>query len=237
MARRVAIIGGGVSGLACAWHLHENCHKEDVDVHLFEASSRLGGHAYTIPIETSSENNTTISVDIGFMVFNDDNYPNMTQWFKALDVATEPTDMSLSVSLDHGHFIEWSSNSLFAKKMQMLYPSFYTRFLYDMMRFNREAGKMLLIPSEDDPRKVITVGQYLRQEGYSEEFSIYYLLPMMAALWSASIGNVLNFPITQLVGFMSNHKMLQIFNRPEVYIHTLLFIFIFLNRVVDPSFR
>ena len=98
----------------------------------------------------------------------------------------------------------------------MLRPSFYTRFPYDMVRFNRDAGKILLIPNEDDPRKVITVGQYLQQEGYSEEFSMYYLLPMMAALWSASIGNVLNFPMLQFVGFMSNHKMLQIFNRPEV---------------------
>jgi cyclopropane-fatty-acyl-phospholipid synthase len=211
--RRVAIIGGGVSGLSCAWHLHVNCHEE-VDVHLFEAASRLGGHAYTVPVETSKGIHTP--VDIGFMVFNDDNYPNMTQWFKALHVSSEPTDMSLSVSLDHGDYIEWSSNAIFAKKMQMLYPSFYTRFLYDMLRFNREAEKILLIPTEDDPRKVITVGQYLRQEGYSEEFATYYLLPMMAALWSASIGNVLNFPITQLVGFMSNHKMLQIFKRPEV---------------------
>jgi len=212
--RRVAIIGGGVSGLACAWHLHVHC-KEKVSVHLYEGSSRLGGHAYTLPIETSP--NKSIPVDIGFMVFNDDNYPNMTQWFQSLHVTTEPTDMSLSISLDEGKGIEWSSNALFANKAQMFSPSFYTRFLYDMLRFNREAGKILLIPNEDDPRKVITVGQYLRQEGYSEEFAMYYLLPMMAALWSASIGNVLNFPISQLVGFMSNHKMLQIFNRPEVH--------------------
>eukprot|EP00957_Ditylum_brightwellii_P212005 15366849-Ditylum_brightwellii.AAC.1 len=38
---------------------------------------------------------------------------------------------------------------------------------------------------------------------------------MMAALWSASMEDVLSFPAVQLIGFMCNHKMLQIFDRPQ----------------------
>ena len=75
---------------------------------------------------------------------------------------------------------------------------------------------MILLLPLDDPRRQITTKQFLREEGYSEDFATHYLLPMMAALWSASMGDVLNFPAVQLIGFMCNHKMLQIFDRPQV---------------------
>ena len=42
-ARRVAVIGGGISGMGAAYHLAESAH-----VVLFEAEPRLGGHARTI---------------------------------------------------------------------------------------------------------------------------------------------------------------------------------------------
>jgi predicted NAD/FAD-binding protein len=212
MSKKVAIIGGGVSGLAAAWHLHTNC--PDVEVHIFEAEDRLGGHAHTLSVTPANEK--PIDVDIGFMVFNDSNYPNMTAWFKELGIKAIDSYMSLSVSLDKGK-MEWSSDGLsglFANKSQMFRPSFH-RFIKDMIRFNKEAGKLLTL-ANDDPRRQITTKQYLRQEGYSEEFATHYLLPMMAALWSASMGDVLDFPAAQLISFMCNHKMLQIFDRPEV---------------------
>mmetsp|Transcript_2918 Transcript_2918/g.4607 ORF Transcript_2918/g.4607 Transcript_2918/m.4607 type:complete len:1035 (+) Transcript_2918:148-3252(+) len=206
--KRIAIIGGGCSGLACAWHLLEN--NSDYDVHLYEQSFKLGGHANTVHIDKSN-----IDVDIGFMVFNDDNYPNMTAWFNALNVQSEASDMSLSVSLDRGKTVEWCSSSLAgmcANPLQVFRPGFY-KFIAEMMRFNRDAAKILVL-SKDDPNRVVTTAQYLRQNGYSEEFCSYYLLPMMAALWSASIEDVLQFPAEQLIGFLCNHKMLQVFDRP-----------------------
>ena len=75
--KRVAIIGGGVTGLSAAWHLKQNQKDGEIDVQLFESADRLGGHAYTMDVNG-------VDVDIGFMVFNDSNYPNMTEWFKAL---------------------------------------------------------------------------------------------------------------------------------------------------------
>eukprot|EP00554_Chaetoceros_debilis_P011206 CAMPEP_0194110658 /NCGR_PEP_ID=MMETSP0150-20130528/9850_1 /TAXON_ID=122233 /ORGANISM="Chaetoceros debilis, Strain MM31A-1" /LENGTH=954 /DNA_ID=CAMNT_0038799893 /DNA_START=5 /DNA_END=2866 /DNA_ORIENTATION=- len=211
MTKKVAIIGGGVSGLSAAWHLL-NC--PDVEVDVFESSDRLGGHAHTIAVTPKDEK--PIDVDVGFMVFNDSNYPNMTAWFKEMGIESEDTDMSLSVSLDEGKTVEWSSDGiagLMANKLQILKPSFH-RFVKDMIRFNKEAAKILMLTA-DDPRKQVTIKQYLREEGYSKEFATHYLLPMMAALWSASMGDVLNFPACQLIGFMCNHKMLQIFERPQ----------------------
>lgn len=206
--RKVAIVGGGVSGLSAAWHLHTNA--PHVQVELFEAEDRLGGHAYTTRVEG-------VDVDIGFMVFNESNYPNMTRWFEKLSVPAENTDMSLSVSLDEGKTVEWSSNGLnglLARRQQAISPSFHS-MIRDMTRFNSNAADLLLLPS-DDPRKAVTTGQYLRDNGYSGAFGKYYLLPMMAALWSASMEDVLEFPAAQLIGFLCNHKMLQIFDRPQV---------------------
>jgi predicted NAD/FAD-binding protein len=209
--KKVAVIGGGVSGLSAAWHLH--CNTTTNDVHLFEAEGRLGGHAHTMTVGD-------VDVDIGFMVFNsgpDCNYPNMTAWFKELGIEEESSDMSLSVSLDEGKAVEWSSdglNGLLANRMQFFRPSFYM-FLSDMLRFNSEAAEILSLPG-DDPRRVVTTGQYLRDHAYSQAFCTNYLLPMMAALWSASIEDVLQFPAEQLIGFLCNHKMLQLFERPQV---------------------
>lgn len=214
-ARRVAIVGGGVTGLSAAWHLMENA-SSSIQVELFEAEDRLGGHAYTVPVQTADGKRTT-DVDIGFMVFNESNYPNMVRWFEKLGVPSENTDMSLSVSLDKGETVEWNSdglNGLMARRYQAVDPQFYT-MLRDMVRFNKEAAQLLLLP-EDDPRKAITTGQYLRTHGYSQAFGMYYLLPMMAALWSASMEDVLAFPAVQLISFLCNHKMLQLLDRPQV---------------------
>ena len=207
--QKVAVIGGGVSGLAAAWHLHENTPHQ---VDLFESEASLGGHAHTTKVRTSNSNHD-IDVDVGFMVFNDTNYPNMVEWFKSLGVTAENSDMSLSVSLDQGKTVEWSSNSLFAKSSQIASPAFY-QFFFEMLRFNQQAASILLL-DDKDPRKHVTTLQYLRQNNYSSSFCTYYLLPMMAALWSASMEDVLQFPAAQLIGFLCNHKMLQLFQRPQ----------------------
>lgn len=212
MQKTIAIIGGGVSGLAAAWHLHENCHH---NVHVFEKEPRLGGHAWTV--EATAENGDVIPVDIGFMVFNPLNYPNLIAWFKCLQVKAETSNMSLSVSLDHGETVEWSSDGALAglfgsRPQQAVSPAFYS-FLADMLRFNSTAEKILLL-DDKDPRKHRTTREFLQREGYGSAFQQYYLLPMMAALWSASLEDVLAFPAAQLVSFLSNHCMLQIWDRP-----------------------
>lgn len=203
--QRVAVIGGGVSGLASAWHLQQ---QQGYEVHLWEAQDRLGGHAWTVPVMTKE--GKAIDVDIGFMVFNHSNYPNMVEWFKALQVPEEDSDMSLSVSLDQGN-IEWNSYGCIRDKRHVLQ---YYSMIRDMLRFHEEAPALLRMAA-DDPRKHVTTGQYLRDHRYSTAFCKCYLLPMMAALWSASMEDVLNFPAAQLIAFLCNHKMLQLLQRPQ----------------------
>ena len=83
------------------------------------------------------------------------------------------------------------------------------------MRFNSQAVELLAL-EPDDPRRFVTTGQYLRDHHYSDTFCTYYLLPMMAAIWSASIEDVLQFPAEQMIEFFCNHKLLQLFSRPQV---------------------
>jgi predicted NAD/FAD-binding protein len=250
--RRVAIIGGGVTGLAAAWHLASNSDKTKVPivVEIFESTDRMGGHAWTVPISTNDfvaadDSNTstttttatTTMVDIGFMVFNALNYPNMIQWFQAMKVLSEPSDMSLAVSLTntststsflsgrssiHTAIVEWSSSDYTITRLLSTIYSFITtlgpidtyRFVSDMLRFNSSVTTELLTLATDDPRRTISIQQYLFQQQYSTVFSTYYLYPMMAALWSASMEDVYNFPAVQVISFLQNHQMLQIFHRP-----------------------
>ncbi|KAL3793202.1 hypothetical protein HJC23_000744 [Cyclotella cryptica] len=207
----------------------------DVSVHLFEADSRLGGHAHTLTLDVEKmtceeyvngngdvvdaaagkKEESKVDVDVGFMVYNKGNYPNMTAWFDHLNIQGENTDMSLSISLDAGQ-VEWSSHSLsglFATPTNLLSPKFHA-FLRDLLHFNSHAGKILLLPP-DHPYRRVTIGEYLIREGYGEEFGKYYLIPMMAALWSASVEDVWMFPAVSLVEFMCNHRMLQLFDRPQ----------------------
>jgi len=173
-----------------------------------EAGS-CGGH-----IRGQHDKDHFVDVDVGFMVYNTGNYPNMTRWFEHLGVKGEDTDMSLSVSLDSGAK-EWSSHSLRGLLADPLniFKGEFRSFLVDLNRFNATAGDILLMPL-DDPRRRVTIGEYLRREGYSDAFASFYLLPMMAALWSSSHENVLLFPALSLIEFMCNHRMLQLFNRP-----------------------
>ena len=58
--RRVAIIGGGVSGLGVAWALDR--HPDRFDFRLFEAQDRLGGNAITV--DMPQDDGTSIPFDI-----------------------------------------------------------------------------------------------------------------------------------------------------------------------------
>ena len=76
--RRIAIVGGGISGLGAAWLL-SRAH----DVVLFEAAGRLGGHARTLVVRMRGR---SVPVDTGFIVFNRVNYPHLCRLFAHLDL-------------------------------------------------------------------------------------------------------------------------------------------------------
>ena len=199
---KIAVIGGGISGLGAAWSL-SFCH----DVTLFEAKERFGGHAQTVTLAVESRN---VPVDVGFIVYNNNNYPNLVALFDELGVPTKSSDMSFGVSIDEGKLeYEGSFAGFFAQPSNFLKPRFW-RMLSDMFRFFSEAKTLLDAPLD----KNISLGEYLDREGYSKGFVNDHLLPMGAAIWSGSCDDILAFPAASFIRFFKNHALLEAGVRP-----------------------
>lgn len=200
---RVAIIGAGIAGLVVAHRLYR-LH----DITLFEANDYAGGHTHTIDVDDGSQ---TIAVDTGFIVYNDRTYPNFIALLRELGVASQPTSMSFSVRCEVSglEYNGASVNALFAQRRNLLKPSFL-RMLRDILRFNRASVRLL-----DAAAPLVTLGQYLDAEGYSAAFRQNYILPMGAAIWSSSAGDVEQMPARFFVEFFHNHGMLSLADRPQ----------------------
>jgi cyclopropane-fatty-acyl-phospholipid synthase len=200
--QRIAVVGSGIAGLGSAWLLHRAGH----DVVLYEAEAQCGGHTLTDETEAGSP------VDLGFQVFNLTNYPNLVELFEQLGVDSVDSDMSFSLSLDSGR-TEWASHGLgsfFAQRSNLCSPSFLRMFV-DMLRFNTKARGVLADPQYRD----MSLGQYLKQHGFSSTFANTYLLPMCAAIWSVPNTSCLDFPVQTVVAFLDNHRMLDLVSRPQ----------------------
>ena len=98
---RIAVIGTGVSGLGAAYAL-----SKAHEVELFERDDRAGGHSNTVEHVVAGR---TLRLDTGFIVHNEDTYPNLVRLFRELGVRTQPSEMSFSVACDR-HDLEYSGS-------------------------------------------------------------------------------------------------------------------------------
>ena len=200
-ALKIAVVGSGVSALSSAWLLSQR-HQ----VTIYEKTGRLGGHSNTV---TAAMPSGDIEVDTGFICFNDATYPNLIALFKHLGVATRATDMSFAVSLDDGRF-EYAAPGLFAQRRNALRPRFWS-MLGEIMRFYRQAP--IDLGGLKDPN--LTLGGYLKREGFSEAFRDDHLLPMAAAIWSSPAHTLMDYPAEAFIRFCGNHGLLRLVGRPR----------------------
>ena len=200
MRRRIAIVGSGVSGLVAARTLHPRH-----DITLYEAAGAPGGHARTVALPGG------LGVDTGFIVFNERTYPGFTTLLRELGVASQPSDMSLSVSCRRCG-IEYSSRGLtglFAHPAQAFRPGLY-RMAADVLRFNAWARRVA--PTLNDP--TATIGDLHAAGRFGSDFFRHYLLPMSSAIWSAATDDVVRLPLAFLLAFFANHGLLQVRGQP-----------------------
>src|SRR5690606_30134364 len=172
---------------------------------LYEKAERLGGHSNTV---VAGAMGVEVAVDTGFICFNDATYPNLIALFEHLGVPTRATDMSFAVSRDQGRF-EYAAPGLFAQRRNLLPPRFWS-MLGEMLRFYRQAPVDLA--GLTDPQ--LTLGDYLKREGFSEAFREDHLLPMAAAIWSSPAHTLMDYPAEAFIRFCGNHGLLKLVGRP-----------------------
>ncbi|CAH8334221.1 unnamed protein product [Eruca vesicaria subsp. sativa] len=207
---RVAVIGGGVSGLGSAYVLaNDDAVKELV---LFEKEESVGGHARTMPFDG-------VDLDLGFTVFNSVTHPSMMKFSKNLGVDMEASDMSFSVSLDNGRGWEWGCrhglSSLFAQKTNILNPYFW-QMIRETKKFKEDVLKYLEdLESNLDIDRTETLGEFLKSHGYSDLFQKAYLVPVRGLIWPSSSDSVLKFSAYSVLSFCRNRHLFQLSGSPQ----------------------
>lgn len=199
----IALVGTGVAGLSAAWLLSQ-AHR----ITVYEKADRIGGHVNTVAVTGP---HGVLPVDMGFIVYNEATYPNLSALFRHRDVPTRESDMSFAVSLDDGD-LEYAGTDLFglfAQRRNLLRRRFWV-MLRDLLRFYRTApaDAAILAPSH-------SLGAYLSHKGYGAAFIEDHLLPMAAAVWSTPAARVADYPAASFIRFCSNHGLLQVSNRPR----------------------
>tara|TARA_Y100000590_G_scaffold440724_1_gene566486 strand:+ start:496 stop:1737 length:1242 start_codon:yes stop_codon:yes gene_type:complete len=204
---KLAVIGSGISGLSAA-HFLSRKHKVDV----FEKENHFGGHSYTVEINNNSSNDL-ISVDLGFIVFNKVNYPNLIKLFNSLQVPYEKSNMSFSVSVKNSN-IEYSGSGLrgiFSNKSNIFNLNFL-KMLREIISFYKEAEKI----NENDYNDK-TLGEFLNLKKKSNYFINFHIIPMVAAIWSMPPEQAKKMPMTLFLKFFRNHGLFKLKNRPQWY--------------------
>lgn len=202
----IAVVGTGIAGMAAGYFL-----RHRYDVVFYEKQARPGGHSHTVVVD---EEGTAVPIDTGFMVYNEKTYPNLVRFFRELDIPVRPTSMSFGVRHAPSG-LEYSGDGLpglLAQPRNLVRPGFW-RMLSDVARFNRESTETLA----DERWAAATVGDYVRERGYSRVFADQYLLPMSSAIWSTEHRQMLEFPVVTLVRFFRNHGLLGVTTHLQWY--------------------
>jgi len=202
---KIAVIGSGISGLSAAYFLSKK-HKVD----LFEKDDHFGGHSYTVDVEY--EKNKKISVDVGFIVFNHQTYPNLINFFKENEIEIEKSNMSFSVSVKETS-IEYCGNGIngiFANRNNLFNFKFLKMFL-DIINFYKKSSNLKNLDTKE------TLGNYLNKQNLSKYFIDYHLIPMVSAIWSMPPQESSKMPLKFFLNFFQNHGLFKLKDRPQWY--------------------
>lgn len=197
---KLAVVGSGVSGLTAAYLL-----RDLHEITIFESDNRFGGHAHTHSVENQR-------IDSGFIVHNERTYPNLLRIFKELNIATQETEMTMSIDCE-GCGLQYvggrGAKGILAKPIKLLDPRFL-RMLIDVPRFYKAAKALL----QEDVDSTITWGQFLEQNKFNEYFKKHYAIPVVSCVWSSGDGDSLKYPARHLFEFLNHHGMLELGNSP-----------------------
>ncbi|MCX5387377.1 NAD(P)/FAD-dependent oxidoreductase [Streptomyces sp. NBC_00083] len=200
-------MGSGVAGLTAAYVLGR-AHE----VTLYEADGRLGGHAHTHDL--TAPDGRTHRVDSGFIVHNRRTYPHLLRLLRELGVATQESEMSMSVRCE-GCGLEYAGSrgprGLLAQPRNALRGP-YLRMLAEVPRFHRAARRLLAQDRSDDDLR--TLGEFLDASGFSPYFRAHFMTPVVSAVWSCDAETALRYPAAYLFRFLAHHGLLSVGGSP-----------------------
>jgi len=204
--QKLAIIGTGIAGMGCGHFLHKK-----YDLTFYEELDYIGGHTNTVTVD---EGGKPVYIDTGFMVFNYQTYPHLTEMFAEIGAPVKKTDMSFSVQFlpDQLEYSGSSLNHLFAQRRNLFNPSFL-KMLMQISRFNKESVEILDQPVYAE----YSIGRYIKEFSYSENMLWKYLIPMSSAVWSTPMDQILDFPAVSLIRFFKNHGFLGLDTQHQWY--------------------
>jgi predicted NAD/FAD-binding protein len=223
--RKIAVIGGGISGLTAGYIL-----SRTDEVTLFEAAARLGGHADTHLVDEPG--GRRVAVDTGFIVYNERTYPLLTRLFRELGVETRASEMSMSVSCS-GCGVHYAGKRGPAGLGAGVAAGgrAYLQMLAEVPRFHRAARRLLASAPPagagaggavacgagllEEAAGGISLGDFLREGGFSGYFTEHFAVPVVAAVWSCPQGTALRYPAAYLFAFLANHGMLSVSGSPQ----------------------
>ncbi|OJD23296.1 hypothetical protein ACJ73_05355 [Blastomyces percursus] len=211
-SKKVAIVGGGCSGLAAFWALKDSGHE----VHIFESGSRFGGTTRLVHLLPYLE--SCLRSLLGRPA-------NLYALLQELQIPCHDTEFSVASS-QLGDLFEWGTASPFAILSRNLFRLDMWRLLIDVARFNHFAldsfrGGHLFKRQRSRKRKNAqqpyqheqpqkSIGAYLAAEGYSNSFRDNYIIPLIAVLWNVhNARDALELPIALLLRFMANCDILR----------------------------
>ncbi|MFF5184605.1 NAD(P)/FAD-dependent oxidoreductase [Streptomyces sp. NPDC000345] len=204
--RRTAVVGSGVAGLTAAHILRRGGHH----VTLYEADDRPGGHAHTHDLV--SRDGRVHRVDSGFIVHNRRTYPHLLRLFDDLGIATQESEMSMSVRCE-GCGLEYAGArgpaGLFPAPGNAVRPR-YLRLLTEVPAFHRAARRLLAEGTTDD----LTLGAFLDRERFSAYFRTHFMTPLVSAVWSCDATTAQRYPASYLFRFLDHHGMLSVTGSP-----------------------
>ena len=204
---KIAIIGSGISGLSAAHFLSK---KYKVD--LFEKNDHFGGHSHTVEVSPNNSQEK-ISIDLGFIVFNKKNYPNLVNLFEKLEVSYEKSNMSFSVSVKNSN-IEYSGSGISG-----LFANRYNVFNLNFIKMIKEIFSFYKMADKIRKESIInqTLGEFLKSKKMSSYFINFHIIPMVSAIWSMPTNLAYEMPMLSFINFFQNHGLFKIKNRPQWY--------------------
>ena len=192
--RRIAIIGGGMSGLGAAWALSQ--HPDRFDFLLFEAKEEIGGNAITADMPQSGGG--SIPFDISVTACIASQYHHVVLLLARFGIDLVKTRFSYSVKYGSGIYAH-DFDSDIKERLQGEIAAFQ-RLLKRLHRFGRLTDSRSTVVNALNPFNYLSMGTLLNLGGYSGDFRYQVLKPMFVNFLMAT--NVFDMPASLFAKYL-----------------------------------